>query len=75
MQAEATQILAKGLGGLLEKPRNPQKTVNLLVGDICSICGGLEPFLAKGASQVGQRASLLKPAIYTHLDISVNVPE
>lgn len=58
-----------------QSQKGKKKSVILLIGYICFICGGFEPFLAKGASQVCQRASLLKPAIYAHLDISVNVPE
>lgn len=37
--------------------------------------GGLEPPLAEGASQIGQGASLFKPAVHTHLDVAVDVPK
>lgn len=38
------------------------------------MCGGLEPPVAVGASQVSQWTPLLKPAIHAHLDITVDVP-
>lgn len=38
------------------------------------MCGGLEPLLAVGASQVCQGTPLLEPAVHTHLDLTVNVP-
>lgn len=46
-----------------------------LVGDGGFMCGGSEPPLAEGASQVGQGASLLEPSTQTHLDVTVDVPE
>lgn len=45
-----------------------------LVGDVGFMCGGLKPLLAVGAAQVCQRASLLKPSIHTHLDVTVDIP-
>lgn len=36
--------------------------------------GWSKPPLAEGAAQVGQGASLLKPAVHTHLDVAVDVP-
>lgn len=39
------------------------------------MCGGLHPLLTEGASQVGQRASVLKPPIHTHLDVTVDIPD
>lgn len=47
---------------------------NLLVGDGGSVCGGLEPPLDVGASQVGQWAPLLKPAAQRRLNIAVDIP-
>lgn len=38
------------------------------------MCGRLKPLLDVGASQVGQRASLLEPSVHTHLDVTVDVP-
>lgn len=38
------------------------------------MCGRLKPPLAEGAAQVRQGASLLKPSIHTHLDVTVDVP-
>lgn len=38
------------------------------------MCGGLQPPLAVGASEVRQGASLLEPPIHTHLDVTVDVP-
>lgn len=45
-----------------------------LVRDSGFMCGGLQPPLAVGASQVCQGASLLKPSVHTHLDVTVDVP-
>lgn len=38
------------------------------------MCGGLKSSLAVAASQVSERASLLEPSVYRHLDITVDVP-
>ena len=46
-----------------------------LVGDGGFMCGGLEPPLAVGASQIRQRASLLEPSTQTRLNVAVDVPE
>lgn len=46
-----------------------------LVGDVGFMCGGLEPPLAVGASQIRQRASLLEPSTQTSMDVTVDVPE
>ena len=39
------------------------------------MCGRLEPPLAVGASQVGQRTSLLEPSAQRRLDVAVDVSE
>lgn len=38
------------------------------------MCRGPEPPLAVGAPQVRQGAPLLKPAVHSHLDITVHIP-
>lgn len=56
---------------------NPEPTpagYNLLVEDGGSVCGGLEPPLDVGASQVRQWAPLLEPAAQRRLDITVDIP-
>lgn len=45
-----------------------------LVGHVGVMCGGPEPPLAVGAPEVRQGAPLLKPAIHSHLDVTVGVP-
>lgn len=45
-----------------------------LVGDGGFMCGGLEPPLAEGASQISQGASLLEPPAQRHLDVTVDIP-
>uniref|UniRef100_A0A3Q4G9R9 TLC domain-containing protein n=1 Tax=Neolamprologus brichardi TaxID=32507 RepID=A0A3Q4G9R9_NEOBR len=51
-------------------------TMNVAI--MCRVCGKSVPWLksplAVAASQVSERASLLEPSVYTHLDITVDVP-
>lgn len=48
--------------------------INLLETNIGIMCRRPEPPLAVGASQVRQGAPLLKPAVHSHLDVTVGVP-
>lgn len=49
-------------------------TIISLVCDVGFVCRGPELGPAVCASQVRQRTSVFKPAIHTHLDVTVDIP-